>query len=287
MLHEDIELKIDYEALGIKHDSSVPVLTTYILKRLVQMQGDRKRPCILICPGGGYEHLSEREAEPIAIRMNSMGFNACVLRYSLIPNEYPVPLYEAAYAVKYIRDHADEWGINPDKLVIAGFSAGGHVAASLGTLWNQPELDSYIRKYLGCEPEYVRPDGMLLGYPVIMSGDKAHRMSFVRLLGNRYDELLDTVSLEKRVNKGTPEAFIWHTFEDGSVPVENSLLLAEAMKKQEIPFELHIFPKGSHGLGLGTRETDMKDGSKYQPECSVWPDMFRTWFESTIGLIYE
>ena len=144
MLHEDIELKIDYETLGIKHDTSVPVLTTYILKRLVQMQGNRKRPCILICPGGGYEHLAEREAEPIAIRMNSMGFNACVLRYSLIPNEYPVPLYEAAYAVKYIRDHADEWGINPDKIVIAGFSAGGHVAASLGTLWNQQELDSYL-----------------------------------------------------------------------------------------------------------------------------------------------
>ena len=112
-------------------------------------------------------------------------------------------------------------------------------------------------------------------------------MSFVRLLGERHDELLDSVSLEKRVNGETPNAFLWHTFSDESVPMENSLLLAGALKENDIPFELHIFPKGNHGLGLGTKETDVKDGTKYQPECGVWPDMFLTWLENTIGPVYE
>ena len=287
MLHENILINIDYDALGIQHDDSVPVLTTYILNQLKDIQGERRRPCILICPGGGYGHLAEREAEPIAIRMNSYGLNACVLRYSLLPNGYPCPMYEAAYAVKYIRDHSQEWGIDPDKIIIAGFSAGGHVAASVGTLWNQDEFADFTKNYLKCEPSYIRPDGMLLGYSVLTSGEKAHKMSFVRLLGDRHDELLDKVSLEKRVNEGTPKTFMWHTFSDESVPMENSLLFANALRENNIPFELHIFPKGNHGLGLGSKETDVKEGTKYQPECSVWPDMFKTWLENTVGPIYE
>lgn len=286
MLHEDITINIDYKALGIVHDEAMPSLTTYILKQLKDIQGERRRPCVLICPGGGYGHLAEREAEPIALRMNSYGINACVLRYSLLPNGYPCPMYEAAYAVKYIRDNAENWGIAPDKIIIAGFSAGAHVAACVGTLWNQEEFADFIKGYLKCEPEYIRPNGMLLGYPVLTSGEKAHKMSFKRLLGDRHDELLESMSLENRVNDGTPSAFIWHTFSDESVPVENSLLFASALKEKNIPFELHIFPKGNHGLGLGTKETDVEDGSKYQPECGVWPDLFKTWLENTVGSIY-
>lgn len=287
MLHETIVLDVDYKGLGISHDSSVATLDTYILKQIPDIQGERKRPCILICPGGGYGHLAEREAEPVALKMNSYGLNACVLRYSLLPNGYPCPMYEAAYAMRYIRQHASEWGIDPNKVVIAGFSAGGHVAASLGTLWNQDEFALFVRDYLKCEPKDIRPDGMLLGYSVLTSGEKAHRMSFTRLLGDRYDELVEKVSLETRVNEGTPKTFMWHTFEDNSVPVENSLLFADALRKNNIPFELHIFPKGSHGIALATKETDVLDGSKYQPECAVWTDMFKTWLESTIGSIYN
>lgn len=287
MLQTTITLDIDYKALGVKHDDTKAVIDTYLLKQLKDIQGERRRPCILICPGGGYGHLAEREAEPIAIKMNSFGFNAVVLRYSLLPNGYPCPMFEAAYAMKYIRDHAEEWGINKDKIVIAGFSAGGHVAASLGTLWNQPEFDTFIKDYLKCEKEYVKPNGMMLGYSVLTSGEKAHKMSFERLLGDRHAELLESVSLENRITKDTPKTFLWHTFADNSVPVENSILFAGKLRENDISFELHIFPDGSHGLGLGTKETDVLEGGKCQMEVSVWPELFKTWFENQIGGIYE
>lgn len=189
--------------------------------------------------------------------------NAAILRYSLIPDEFPCALYEAAYAVRYLREHAKEWDCDPDKIIIAGFSAGGHVAASLGTMWNSKELEGFVKEYLHTEPEMIRPDGMLLGYPVITSGEKAHRKSFERLLGTRYEQLLESVSLEERVTKDTPQTFLWHTVTDGAVPVENSMLFAQALQKEHIGFELHLFPHGNHGLGLGTRETDTADGTHF------------------------
>ena len=166
--------------------------------------------------------------------------------------------------------------------IIAGFSAGGHVAASLATMYDQPELADFLHNVLHVSPKEVRPDGLLLGYPVITSGPKAHRKSFERLLGDRYDELVKSVSLEKRVSSNTPKTFLWHTFSDGNVPVDNSLLFAESLKKAEVPFELHIFPNGNHGLGLGTKETDTKDGKHFEPEVYVWTELFKTWVEKNI-----
>ena len=154
------------------------------------------------------------------------------------------------------------------------------MAASLGTMWNSKELEGFVKEYLHTEPEMIRPDGMLLGYPVITSGEKAHRKSFERLLGTRYEQLLESVSLEERVTKDTPQTFLWHTVTDGAVPVENSMLFAQALQKEHIGFELHLFPHGNHGLGLGTRETDTADGTHFQPEVSVWPELFATWVEN-------
>lgn len=170
------------------------------------------------------------------MKLLSLGMNAAILRYSLIPDEFPCALYEAAYAVRYLREHAKEWDCDPDKIIIAGFSAGGHVAASLGTMWNSKELEGFVKEYLHTEPEMIRPDGMLLGYPVITSGEKAHRKSFERLLGTRYEQLLESVSLEERVTKDTPQTFLWHTVTDGAVPVENSMLFAQALQKEHIGF---------------------------------------------------
>ncbi len=288
MLHTRIDIDLDYGAAGVSHVGAKASIDTYILGRFVEAQEERIRPCVVICPGGGYEHLSDREGEPVAVKLNSFGLNAVVLRYSLAPNEFPCQLYEAAYAVKYVREHADEWGIDPGKLVVGGFSAGAHVAASLGTMWNQPELAGFVRDVLNAKPECIRPDGLLLSYPVITSGARAHRMSFERLLGSRCADaaMLSSVSLETRVNQGTPPAFIWHTFADGSVPVDNSLLFANAMREQGIPFELHIYPEGSHGLALATRETDDARHGKFQPECATWADMFRTWLDNQVGSIY-
>lgn len=283
MLHETIKIDIDYKKIGIEHDNYEATVTTYILDSYPALQGEKKRPLVIICPGGGYEHHSPREGEAIAVKMNNFGLNAIILRYSLVPNIFPCALYEAAYTIAYARAHAEEWSIDPNKIIMAGFSAGGHVAASLGTMWNQEILRNFVYNTLKLSPKDIRPDGLLLGYSVLTSGEFAHRMSFERLLGNDYDKYLDFVSLEKRVDTDTPITFMWHTFEDGSVPLENSLLFANALRKNDIRFELHVFPKGNHGLGLATRETDMEDGSKYQPECACWVDMFQTWVEKNIG----
>ena len=280
MIHQTMELDIDYERAGILHKGQKATLTTYIKEMYPGMQKPFHRPMVLICPGGGYEHHSPREGEAVAVKLLSLGMNAAILGYSLIPDEFPCALYEAAYSVRYLREHAKEWDCDPDKIIIAGFSAGGHVAASLGTMWNSKELEGFVKEYLHTEPEMIKPDGMLLGYPVITSGEKAHRKSFERLLGTRYEQLLESVSLEERVTKDTPQTFLWHTVTDGAVPVENSMLFAQALQKEHIGFELHLFPHGNHGLGLGTRETDTADGTHFQPEVSVWPELFATWVEN-------
>jgi len=138
---------------------------------------------------------------------------------------------------------------------------------------------SFAKKYLGCDKEYVRPDGLLLGYPVITSGKDAHRASFVKLLGENYEKYIDDISLENKVSKDTPESFIWHTFDDNSVPLENTLLLVEALRKNNVKFEYHVFPDGCHGLGLGTKETATKGGKHYQPEVYAWTSLFKQWMD--------
>lgn len=282
MIHEVINVDIDYARLGIPHDGTKATITTYIKDMFPDMQNPFNRPLVIICPGGGYHHHSPREGEAVALKMLDFGYNAVVLRYSVMPNEFPCALYEIAYTINYVRNHAAEWDVNPDKIIVAGFSAGGHVAASLGTMYNGKELEEFIKNELNTTAEGIKPNGMLLGYPVITSGDKSHPMSFERLLGTRHDELLESVSLEKRVTADTPNAFIWHTFADGSVPVENSLLFADALRKAGVKFELHIFPSGNHGLGLGTKETDTADGTHFQPEVYAWTELFKTWVENNI-----
>ncbi len=123
---------------------------------------------------------------------------------------------------------------------------------------------------------------MLLGYSVLTSDRFAHKASFERLLGDRYDELIDSVNLVKRVSGDTPKTFLWHTAADGTVPVENSLEFAMALRTNDVPFELHIFPKGNHGLGLGTKETDTIDGKHCQPEVFAWTELFETWVKNNI-----
>ncbi len=281
MIHEVIEIDIDYSKLGINHNGNKATITTYIKDMFPDYQNKFYRPFVIICPGGGYEHHSPREAEAIAIKMLDMGYNAAILRYSLMPNIFPCQLYEAAYAVDYIRKHATQWDINPGRIIMAGFSAGGHVAGCLGTLYNNPIMDDFL-KLMQLNNDDIKPNGLMLGYPVITSGDKAHLLSFERLLQDKVTDkdILKLVSVECNVTPDAPPAFIWHTFTDNSVPVENSLMLASAYKKANVNFELHIFPSGAHGLGLGTKETDTKDCKHYCPEVSVWTSLFNTWLNN-------
>ncbi|GGF83681.1 alpha/beta hydrolase [Paenibacillus aceti] len=252
---------------GQLEDGFTPKIETYILK------GEQKRGAVLICPGGGYGYTSEREAEPIALEFNAAGFHAFVLHYSVAPRKHPQPLLDVSRSIRLIREHAEEWNIVKDKIAVCGFSAGGHVAASLGVHWDKPFLqDGYDD-----QAETNRPDALILSYPVISSGEHAHRDSFNNLLGAEPEaSLLAEMSLEEQVNEKTPPAFIWHTFEDQLVPVENSLLFAQAMRRQGIPFELHIYPEGPHGLSLATKLTATNE-EQINPHVATWMDLCIQW----------
>lgn len=251
----------------------------YILDNSKEIDINRKRPAILIVPGGGYGMTSDREAEPVAIRMLAAGFNAFVLRYSVAPTRYPAALLELSSAIALIRQNAELWHINSDQIILAGFSAGGHLAANLATAWDSKLLQDY-----GYRSEDIKPNGLFLGYPVITSGKYAHVDSFKNLLGEQYQDtkLRESLSLEHQVSSTTPPTFIWHTYTDDCVPVENTLLFVQALRKADVPVEMHIFPKGGHGLSLGTEETAINNGYGIQLEISVWPDLFAVWVKNNI-----
>lgn len=265
-----------HEIIDIRTENSAAKLYTYILNNSPEIDSNRKRPTIIICPGGGYEFTSDREAEPIAIKMNAMGFNACVLRYSVRPATFPTALLELSIAVALIRKNAEQWHVDKNKIIVAGFSAGGHLAASLGVFWNR----SFLSEMLGISNEEIKPNGILLSYPVITSGQFAHKGSFAALLGENYDLLLNEVSLEKQVSEHTPPTFLWHTFTDELVPVENSLMFANSLLKNKVSLEMHIYPKGAHGLSLGTEETKGYDNVlTLQPEVANWIEMAGRWIK--------
>lgn len=176
--------------------------------------------------------------------------------------------------MKLIHEHAKEWYVDTDKIVVQGSSAGGHLAACLAMFWHT----KWLAEMADVTNDILKPAAMLLNYPVITSGEYAHRGSFKQLLGgNETEELLELLSLEKQVTEHTPPAFIWHTYTDQSVPVQNSLLLIGAMKKYEIPVEFHMYPVGKHGLSTCSRLTAMRDGTGIQKECGSWLPLAKRW----------
>ena len=201
----------------------------------------RERPAVLILPGGGYQHTSEREAEPIALRFAAAGWAAFVLHYSCAPSRYPTALREAAMAMGYIRQQAARFEIAPDRVAALGFSAGGHLCGTLGTLFDSPALSD-----LGT-PEQLRPDGLCLCYPVAVSWGRTHEGSFENLCGDDA-ALRQRLSLDKLVRPDMPPVFLWHTREDATVPCRNSLILARAMEEAEVDFVMHLYRSGKHGL---------------------------------------
>ena len=210
------------------------------------------RNAILVIPGGGYGNVcSDREGEPIAMAFMPHGYNAFVLHYSVARSRtFPGQLIEASLAMKHIKDHADEYNINPDKVFVTGFSAGGHLAASLGTMWHKKEVYDAIDMPFG----YNKPAGMMLVYPVI-SGDPSiyHGGSFFNLLGTDTPtkEQLDMCSIEKNVDENSAPVYMVHTSNDNAVNVKNSLVLADAYASAGKTFELHIYPDAPHGMALG------------------------------------
>ncbi|MBN1874184.1 MAG: alpha/beta hydrolase [Anaerolineae bacterium] len=222
------------------------------------------RGAVLVCPGGGYTHLAPHEAEPIARRFNACGFHAFVVYYRVVPHRHPAPLLDISRALRLIRANASAWQVDPEHVAVLGFSAGGHLTASLGVHYALPELNiGDVLDEVSC-----RPDALILCYPVITAGEFGHRGCFHNLLGlDASEEMMRLMSLELQVTEQTPPAFLWHTADDASVPVENSLLFALALHKHGVPVELHIYPHGRHGLGLAEEDAHIATWSSL---CCAW-----------------
>lgn len=263
------------EVFSIQAEGSLPdaKLCTYILETSDELM-IKKRPLILLCPGGGYEYTSDREADPLAIQFLAMGYHVAILRYSCAPAVYPTALLEAAQAMKLIHEHAEEWKVEKEKIFVQGCSAGGHLAASLGVFWHE----KWLAEKTGVPNDILRPAGLILCYPVITSGEYAHRGSFENLLRGQYtEEMLERVSLEKQVTAQMPPVFLWHTYTDDTVPVENSLFLVQAMRKYNIATEFHMYPVGGHGLSTCSLQSANAAGYGVQEECASWLSLVKTW----------
>lgn len=263
-------------------------LTGYLLNDNLDSKGKQDRPAVLILPGGGFLRVSNREAEPIAMKFAAAGFHAFVLRYSLVPSSYPTQLLEAAEAMRLIRNNSEEWHINSQNVAIIGFSAGGHVAANLATC-----ASNNVKEANGYNAEAVKPNALMLAYPVISAGEYAHKPTFERLFGNVTNEerqqLVEQLSLENHVDCTTPPVFIWQTITDQTVPVQNSIMFIDACVKAGVSVEAHLFPKGPHGLALAVKETAKRDENGavlpefIQPEVQQWIDLACDWLRRTFA----
>lgn len=263
-------------------------MDVYVPRVSREIEPDIRRPAIVICPGGGYAFCSEREAEPVALRFLAEGFNVFVVWYRVGEAEgdeyrdadaaqwyqkskehvFPLPQHDAAAAIAHVRAHADAWHTDPDRIAVMGFSAGGHLAASVSGLWHRAEL----WQELGLSPQDVRPNAAVLCYPVIVADRDAHRGSFVHLSGSEDIAQHAQYDVTNWVTENYPPTFLWHTFTDDSVPVQNSLRMGLALANAGVLTEMHIFPKGRHGLSLANTMTcAAADTSLQVEECAQWP----------------
>ena len=247
-------------------------LVGYLRDETIEMPAFNTRPAMLILPGGGYAYCSAREADPVAMQFLQAGYNVFTLYYTCRISEeqsalHWQPLIDAAGAVLHIRRNAQALRIDPAKIAVCGFSAGGHLAASTAILWDAEP----VQKALGIHAEEARPNAVVLGYPVVTSGVATHGGSMQNLCGEDA-ALRSTMSLENQIRAGLPPFFIWHTVEDPAVPVQNSLLLANALNEHKVPFELHLFAHDGHGTSTCTNEVNTPNSHNraWVALCTDW-----------------
>lgn len=224
---------------------------------------------IVVCPGGGYAHLAPHEGHDIAVWLNSIGVTAIVLKYRLGPKyQHPAMMQDVQRAIRTVRARAAEWKIDPNRVGIMGFSAGGHLASTAATHFDSGNAGASDP----VERQSSRPDVAILCYPVITLTDPfAHKGSRKNLLGDAPStELVNLMSNEKQVTDKTPPTFLFHTQDDSVVPVENSLLFAAALRQAKVPYEMHIYETGRHGVGL----------AKDNPALSTWPKLLENWLRA-------
>lgn len=301
------------EVIRLYENRDDVTLTTYILQDSPELLKGGMHPAILICPGGAYMSCSDREAEPIALKFASMGYHAFVLRYSTYDEgqaltfpdlskpipvkehcQHPTPMREIGKAMLIIREHAKEWLVDVERIAVCGFSAGAHNAAMYATNWHTDIISEYFHE----EKELFRPAAAILGYTLSdynfmkESAEKRNPMdvaffaaSNTAFLGEAEpsDERLAEVSPAKHVTKNTPPMFLWATAADELVPVQHSLRMAHALAEENIPFEMHIFEKGPHGLALAAQASA---GAKSQiyPDVAKWAELAETWLEKRFAL---
>lgn len=268
MINQTLKVWENYP--GVQVDGFEPILTTYILG------GNKARGLVLILPGGGYGFTSPREAEPIALKFNSAGYHAIVLDYSCAPNRFPMALYDCGRALTIIKEHSECWRIDLAQLYVCGFSAGGHLAASISNKYLEPVFSDVE----GIDLEGLKLRGSILSYPVITAGEFRHKGSFDNLIGESVseDQRLKH-SMEDLVHQHTPETFIWHTVNDQSVPVENTMLYIKALQKQGISYECHLYPNGPHGISLATEET-ADNKQQINSHVASWMRLCCDWMDS-------
>jgi acetyl esterase/lipase len=249
-------------ALGT-NATDVPTLTPYFPDAT-----NATGAAMVICPGGGYAHLAPHEGNDYALWLNQHGVTCFVLKYRLGSSGYhhPAMLNDAARAVRLVRAHASDWNIDPHRVGIMGSSAGGHLAATLMTHFDAGDTNASD----AIERQSSRPDLGILCYAVISMGEFAHKGSRENLLGkNPSPELVTLLSDELQVTPNTPPCFLWTTFEDKTVPMENTMLFAEALRKNHVPFALHIYQKGGHGMGLKDKPP-FANPHPWASDCLFW-----------------
>jgi len=244
-----------------------PTVTPYL------PAGEGPFPTIVVFPGGGYGMKAAHEGGAIAEWLNAIGVAAFVVDYRVAPHRHPAPLDDAQRAIRRLRAEASTWNIRPDRIGVIGFSAGGHLAATTATRWDQGDAaaDDPIARASS------RPDVAILSYPVISWLYKPHQGSFVNLLGDHPDpDLAQGLSAETQVTSETPPTFLWHTAEDAGVDVAHSLRFANALAEHSVTFGLHVFPFGRHGLGLAPE----------LPNVAIWTELAANFLDD-IGFLAD
>lgn len=279
MEHKNLHLKEFFPVLG--QDGRDATVEAYLQRNMTEMgRQDRKRPVMIVCPGGGYGMCSQREAEPIAMEFLPDGFNVFVLQYSVSPHRFPVQLQEIAALMELIYDHSDTWNCDTDKIAIIGFSAGGHLAAHYSNAYDCPEVRALF-------PQSKPVNATILGYPVISADPQiGHMGSFTNLTGKveRTPEEIAKFSCDKLVSEKTPPAFLYHMAEDSLVPAMNSVVYAQALLERKIPCELHIYPHGYHGTATCNAQTG-DNLSAAALHSAGWLQKARAWLRY-LGIAY-
>ncbi len=268
------------EKIDLYGDKRV-MLYTYIQKWTMVPGHYPERAGVLVLPGGAYMFHGVSEGEPVAAAFAAAGYNAYLLRYSVGEHAtFPNATADVCRALKLIRQHSREWHQDENKLALCGFSAGGHVAATTGTMWNRED----VLKASECTGEEGRPNALILGYPCITVDVKGQASMYNRLKGSRtLEQLHDIASAEKWVGPHTPPTFLWNIYGDKMVPVEHGLKFLSALAEQDIPFECHTYTQGEHGSALNTAATALGEATQENSHVARWFTDCCLWLREQFG----